>query len=64
TKLRDAPNAAQASNLGLNHLWIVAPGPGPGPGPATTAGSEDSGLERLFDTHPPLGDRIEALREL
>jgi heat shock protein HtpX len=58
TKLREDPNAAQLGNLGLNHLWIVAPGP------AATSQSGGSGLERVFDTHPPLGDRIEALREL
>jgi len=56
TKLREDPNAAQVSNLGLNHLWIIAPG--------TAAASAASGLERLFDTHPPLDDRVEALREL
>ncbi len=58
TKLREDPNAAQASNLGLNHLWIVAPGPSPG----QAAGGLRQ--QRLFDTHPPLDERIEALREL
>ena len=53
TKLRDDPAAAEVSDLGLNHLWIVAPAPAPRSGP-----------ERWFATHPPLDQRLEALREL
>lgn len=52
TKLRDDPAAAEVSDLGLNHLWIVAPEPAP-----------QAGVARWFATHPPLDERLEALRE-
>ncbi len=58
SKLDDQKSGAAAANLGLNHLWIVAPG-GPG-GP----GGPGSGLERLFESHPPMDERLENLRDL
>lgn len=39
------------------HLWMADPAPAGG-----TAGSDR--VSRLFETHPPLDERIEALREL
>jgi heat shock protein HtpX len=49
----DKANAGIA-NLGLSHLWLVPPRP-------AVAGSR---LDRMFESHPPLGERIERLREL
>jgi heat shock protein HtpX len=47
--------AAGGAEPGLDHLWTVAPGP---------AGPDGTRLDRLYRTHPPLDDRIDALREL
>jgi heat shock protein HtpX len=54
-KLRDQSDGATLSNLGLNHLWIVDPLPAPRPTAAP---------DRFFDSHPPLDERLENLREL
>ncbi|HZD38588.1 MAG TPA: M48 family metalloprotease, partial [Actinomycetes bacterium] len=54
-KLASDRQGLQVANLGLNHLWIVAPAP---------AASTDSRLDRMFQSHPPLEERIERLREL
>jgi heat shock protein HtpX len=44
------------------HLWIESPLP---QADADSRGRGDSSwLNRLFDTHPPLEERIAALREL
>ena len=53
-KLAADEHGAEVANLGLNHLWVVAPNP------ATSA----SRLDRMFDSHPSLDERIERLREL
>ncbi len=55
TKLGGQQDGGAVANLGLNHLWIVAPQP-----PAAAG----SGLERLFESHPPLDERLENLRDL
>jgi heat shock protein HtpX len=48
--------AAGAVSPATAHLWLAAPLPPPAPNLPW--------LSRLFDTHPPLDERIEALREL
>ncbi len=57
-KLRDDTTVVHASSRATAHLWIEAP----------VARVEDEGRlswwNRLYDTHPPIEQRIEALREL
>ncbi|MCB0958252.1 MAG: M48 family metallopeptidase [Acidimicrobiales bacterium] len=57
-KLRDDTTVVHASSRATAHLWIEQP----------TAQIEEEGRlskwNRLFDTHPPIEERIEALREL
>ena len=57
-KLRDDSTVVHSASRATAHLWIEAP----------TAQSSSEGrlawLNRLFNTHPPLEERIEALREL
>ena len=57
-KLRDDQTVVHAHSRATAHLWIEQPMP--------TQKEEGrlSRLNRLFDTHPPLEDRIAALREL
>jgi heat shock protein HtpX len=60
-KLRDDSTVVGSHSRATSHLWIEEPAPQ----------SDDEGsvswlnrLNRLFNTHPPLEDRIAALREL
>ena len=57
-KLRDDQTVVHSSSRATAHLWIEQP----------TARTPEEGrmsrLNRLFDTHPPLEERIERLREL
>lgn len=57
-KLRDDTTVVHASSRATAHLWIEAP----------VARTEDEGKlskwNRLYDTHPPIEERIAALREL
>ena len=57
-KLRDDTTVVHSASRATAHLWIEAP----------VARTSDEGrqawLNRLFDTHPPLEERIAALREL
>ena len=57
-KLRDDKTVVHSGSRATAHLWIEAP----------VAREESEGrlawLGRMFDTHPPLEERIEALREL
>jgi heat shock protein HtpX len=57
-KLKDDQTVVQSASSATAHLWIEAP----------VARKADEGrmawLGRLFDTHPPLDERIQALREL
>ena len=61
-KLRDDQTVVRSSSRATAHLWIESPIP-------RAAGEERRGsgkgawLNRMFDTHPPLDDRIAALRE-
>jgi heat shock protein HtpX len=57
-KLREGRTVVHSGSRATAHLWIESP----------VARSESEGplawLGRLFDTHPPLDERILALREL
>lgn len=57
-KLRDDTTVVHSGSRATAHLWIESP----------VARTEEEGrlawLGRLFDTHPPLEERIQALREL
>jgi heat shock protein HtpX len=57
-KLKDHSTVVHAASRATAHLWIEQP----------TAQTPEEGrlsrLNRLFDTHPPLEERIAALREL
>jgi heat shock protein HtpX len=57
-KLKDDQTVVHSGSRATAHLWIEAP----------VARKEEEGrlawLGRLFDTHPPLDERIAALREL
>ncbi|MDQ3353349.1 MAG: M48 family metallopeptidase [Actinomycetota bacterium] len=57
-KLRDDRTVVHSASRATAHLWIESP--------LARAASEGQGawLNRLFDTHPPLDERIAALREL
>ena len=57
-KLRDDTTVVHSASRATAHLWIESP--------IARVRSEgrQSWLNRLFDTHPPLEERIEALREL
>ncbi|MFP3899614.1 MAG: M48 family metalloprotease [Acidimicrobiia bacterium] len=57
-KLRDDSTVVHATSHATEHLWIEAP--------AARSGSEGrlSWVNRLFDTHPPIEERIALLREM
>ncbi|MGI8685036.1 MAG: M48 family metallopeptidase [Acidimicrobiales bacterium] len=57
-KLRDDKTVVHSGSRATAHLWIESP--------VARADSEGklAWLGRLFDTHPPLEERIQALREL
>ncbi|MEA2843703.1 MAG: heat shock protein HtpX, partial [Actinomycetota bacterium] len=57
-KLQDDTTVVHSSSRATAHLWIESP----------LARTQEEGrlawLNRLFDTHPPLEERIQALKEL
>jgi heat shock protein HtpX len=57
-KLRDDQTVVHAHSRATAHLWIEQPMP------TQKDQGKLSWLNRLFDTHPPLDERIAALREL
>lgn len=57
-KLRDDQTVVHAHSRATAHLWIEQPLP------KEEQEGKLSRINRLFDTHPPLEERIEALREL
>jgi heat shock protein HtpX len=57
-KLKEDQTVVHAHSRATAHLWIEQPLP------TTKEEGRLSRLNRLFDTHPPLEDRIAALREL
>jgi heat shock protein HtpX len=57
-KLRADTTIVHSASRATAHLWIESPLP------RVASEGQLSWLNRLFDTHPPLEERIEALREL
>jgi heat shock protein HtpX len=57
-KLRDDSTVTHSASRATAHLWIEQPMPG------VNEGGRLSWVNRLFDTHPPLEERIALLREL
>lgn len=55
-KLRDDTSVVHSASRATAHLWIESP--------LDRRQTRGAWLNRLFDTHPPLDDRIEALKEL
>jgi heat shock protein HtpX len=62
-KLRDDQTVVHSASKATAHLWIESPIPRNDDEPHHKRG-DSSRLNRLFDTHPPLEERIAALREL
>jgi heat shock protein HtpX len=62
-KLRDDQTVVHSASRATAHLWIESPIPRSDDEPHHARG-DSSRLNRLFDTHPPLEERIAALREL
>jgi heat shock protein HtpX len=57
-KLRDDKTVVHSSSRATAHLWVESPLA------RTPEEGRLSRLNRLFDTHPPLEERIQALKEL
>lgn len=57
-KLRDDQTVVASGSRATAHLWIEQPMP------RTAEEGQLARLNRMFDTHPPLEERIAALREL
>ena len=55
-KLENAPTAMRSANNATAHLWLAQP--------SRVQGDGTSRMERLFQTHPPLEDRIRRLQEM
>lgn len=55
-KLRDDTSVVHSASRATAHLWIESP--------LDRREGRGAWLNRLFDTHPPLEERIEALKEL
>lgn len=62
-KLRDDQTVVHSASRATAHLWIESPISRTDDEPHHKRG-DSSRLNRLFDTHPPLEERIAALREL
>jgi heat shock protein HtpX len=62
-KLRDDQTVVHSASKATAHLWIESPIARADDEPHHGRG-DSSRLNRLFDTHPPLEERIAALREL
>ncbi len=64
-KLRDDQTVVHSSSRATAHLWIESPiGRSVDEMRERRQGSKTAWLNRMFDTHPPLEQRIAALREL
>jgi heat shock protein HtpX len=57
-KLRDDTTVTHSASMATAHLWIEQPMSGVGDT------GKLGGFHRMFDTHPPLDERIALLREL
>lgn len=63
-KLKSDQTVVHSASRATAHLWIESPIPR-APGEELHSGEEKlTWLNRMFDTHPSLDDRIQALREL
>jgi len=62
-KLRDDQTVVHSASRATAHLWIESPIARTDAEPHHRRG-DSSRLNRMFDTHPPLEERIAALREL
>jgi len=57
-KLKADSTVTHSASRATAHLWIEQPMPG------VQEGGRLGWINRMFDTHPPLEERIETLREL
>jgi heat shock protein HtpX len=63
-KLRDDRTVVHSASRATAHLWIESPLDRDGGGGGQGGGARGARFNRLFDTHPPLEERIAALREM
>lgn len=63
-KLRDDDTVVHSNSRATAHLWIESPMPRRAGEDRERGESRMLKLNRMFDTHPPIEDRIAALREL
>ena len=63
-KLRDDQTVVHSGSRATAHLWIESPIPRSESEEIPGNERKLSRINRMFDTHPPIGERIEALREL
>ncbi len=62
-KLRQDQTVVRSASRATAHLWIESPiARAAGEGPRKGASKQGAWLNRLFDTHPPLESRIQALQ--
>ena len=63
-KLRDDATVVRSGSKATAHLWIEDPNARHAHEGGSRVGKKGAWLNRLFDTHPPLDERIAALRSL
>ncbi|MFN2587375.1 MAG: M48 family metalloprotease [Actinomycetota bacterium] len=63
-KLRDDTTVVRSGSKATAHLWIEDPNARHAKEGGSRVGKRGAWLNRLFDTHPPLDQRIAALRSL
>ena len=63
-KLRDDSTVVRSGNKATSHLWIEEPNARHAHEGGSRVGKSGAWLNRMFDTHPPLEERIAALRSL
>ncbi len=56
-KIADAPHAMRSANNATAHLWLEQPSRVPG-------NENQSFMEKIFSTHPPIQERIKRLEEM
>ena len=64
TKLRDDVTVVRSGSKATAHLWIEDPNARHAHEGGSRVGKKGAWLNRLFDTHPPLDERIAALQSL
>jgi heat shock protein HtpX len=55
-KIQAAPHAMRSANNATAHMWLEQP--------SRIPGEQTGRMERLFSTHPPIGERIRRLEEM